>query len=128
LSQQDRETANVGAGLWKGVGMWAWLLFRISGLILVFYLFVHVYVISRGRLMGSTGLNSAFTFFDKPFLVFLDVMLVAAVLYHGLNGVRIVMMDLGYGILRHKVMFWACMAVAAASLTVFAVKAAPYVF
>ena len=49
MSAKDRETANVGAGLWKGLGMWAWVLFRISGLILVAYLFVHVWVISQGR-------------------------------------------------------------------------------
>ncbi|MGO8683926.1 MAG: succinate dehydrogenase, cytochrome b556 subunit [Thermoleophilia bacterium] len=128
MSQQDRETANVGAGLWKGVGMWAWLLFRISGLILVFYLFVHIYVISRGHLYGASGINSAFKTFDSPFLVFLDFMLVSAVLYHGLNGVRILLMDLGYGVHRHKAIFWACMAVAAATLTVFAVKAAPHIF
>ncbi len=34
MSAQERETANVGAGLWKGLGMWAWILFRISGLVL----------------------------------------------------------------------------------------------
>ena len=28
-------TTNVGAGNWKGLGMWAWLLFRIAGLVLV---------------------------------------------------------------------------------------------
>ena len=48
LSAQERETANVGAGLWKGLGMWAWILFRISGLVLAVYLFVHIWVISRG--------------------------------------------------------------------------------
>ena len=42
LSGKPRETANVGAGLWKATGMWAWVLFRISGLVLVFYLFVHI--------------------------------------------------------------------------------------
>ena len=128
MSQQDRETANVGAGLWKGVGMWAWLLFRVSGLILAFYLFAHIYVISRARLSGAGSLDSAFKMFDKPFFVFLDFVLVAAVLYHGLNGVRVVLMDLGYGIKRHKAVFWVCMAVAAATLTVFAVVAAPHIF
>jgi len=108
--------------------MWAWLLFRVSGLILAFYLFAHIYVISRARLGGHGSLNSAFKMFDKPFFVFLDFMLVAAVLYHGLNGVRVVLMDLGYGIHRHKAVFWACMAVAAATLTVFAVVAAPHIF
>ena len=128
MSQQDRETANVGAGLWKGVGMWAWLLFRVSGLILAFYLFAHIYVISRAHLSGGKSLDSAFKMFDKPFFVFLDFVLVAAVLYHGLNGVRVVLMDLGYGIKRHKAVFWVCMAVAAATLTVFAVVAAPHIF
>ena len=105
MSAKERETANVGAGLWKGTGMWAWMLFRISGLVLVFYLFVHVWVISQGR-AGAESLNKLFEFFDKPLLGFLDLMLVSAVLYHALNGVRIVLMDLGIGIRQHKAIFW----------------------
>ena len=128
MSVKERETANVGAGLWKGIGMWAWILFRISGLVLVFYLFVHLWVISQGRIGGPESLNNLFEFFDKPLLVFLDLMLVAAVLYHALNGVRIILMDLGVGIRQHKVIFWVCMAVAAASLWLFAYKALPLIF
>jgi len=127
LSAKERETANVGAGLWKGTGMWAWMLFRISGLILVFYLFVHVWVISQGRLGGAGTMNSFFKFFDKPFLVLLDLMLVSAVLYHALNGVRIVLMDLGIGIKQHKLVFWVCMVVAALALSLFAAKASSYI-
>jgi len=123
LSAKERETANVGAGLWKGVGMWAWMLFRISGLVLVVYLFVHLWVISQGRVGGPQSLDKLFEFFDKPVLVFLDLMLVSAVLYHALNGVRILLMDLGVGIRRHKAVFWVCMLVAALGLGAFALKA-----
>jgi len=126
LSAKERETANVGAGLWKGIGMWAWMLFRISGLVLVFYLFVHLWVISQGR-VGPESLNNLFEFFDKPVLVFLDLMLVAAVLYHALNGVRIILMDLGVGIRQHKAIFWVCMLVAALALVAFAVKASSFI-
>ncbi len=126
MSAKERETANVGAGLWKGTGMWAWMLFRISGLVLVFYLFVHVWVISQGR-AGAESLNKLFEFFDKPLLVFLDLMLVSAVLYHALNGVRIVLMDLGIGIRQHKAIFWICMLVAALTLCVFAIKASSFI-
>jgi len=126
LSAKERETANVGAGLWKGIGMWAWMLFRISGLVLVFYLFVHLWVISQGR-VGPESLNNLFEFFDKPVLVFLDLMLVAAVLYHALNGVRIILMDLGVGIRQHKAVFWVCMLVAALALVAFAVKASSFI-
>ncbi len=128
MSAQERETANVGAGLWKGLGMWAWILFRISGLVLAVYLFVHIWVISQGRVGGADRLDSFFSFFDKPFLVFLDAVLVAAVLYHALNGVRILLMDLGIGIRRHKAVFWICMLVAAAAVWGFAYKAIPLIF
>jgi len=127
LSAKERETANVGAGLWKGTGMWAWILFRISGLVLVFYLFVHVWVISQGRVGGAASLNNLFKFFDKPLLVFLDLMLVSAVLYHALNGVRIVLMDLGIGIRQHKAIFWVCMLVAALTLCAFSIKASSFI-
>jgi len=127
LSAKERETANVGAGLWKGTGMWAWMLFRISGLVLVFYLFVHVWVISQGRAGGAESLNNLFKFFDKPLLVFLDLMLVAAVLYHALNGVRILLMDVGVGIKHHKAVFWVCMLVAALVLCAFALKASSFI-
>ena len=50
-------------------------------------------------------------------------MLVAAVLYHALNGVRIILMDLGVGVQRHKAIFWVCMLVAALALALFAAKA-----
>ncbi len=127
MSAKERETANVGAGLWRGIGMWAWILFRISGLILAFYLFVHIWVISQGRVGGAERLDGLFDLFDHPILVFLDFMLVAAVLFHALNGVRIMLMDAGVGIRQHKAIFWACMVVAAGVLWVFAYKAIPFI-
>jgi succinate dehydrogenase / fumarate reductase, cytochrome b subunit len=122
------EEANVGAGLWKGVGMWAWILFRISGLILVGYLFVHIVVVSQGQISGAGALDRLFETFDKPIMVFLDFMLVSAVLYHGLNGVRVVLMDMGIGIRRHKAVFLGVMIVAGGLLAWFAIVAAPYIF
>lgn len=127
MDVKEREAANVGAGLWKGVGMWAWLLFRISGLVLAGYLFVHVFVISQGR-AGADALDDLMEFFHNPVMVFLELMLVAAVLYHALNGVRIVLMDLGIGIGRHKAVFWVVMVVAAVTLGVFTWNAWPSIF
>jgi len=128
LSAKERDTTNVGTGLWKGVGMWAWVLFRISGLVLVAYLFIHVWVISQGRVGGPVELDQLFGTFDKPFLVFLELMLVAALMYHALNGVRILLMDLGVGIRQHEAVFWVCMVVAAAALSLFAGKALGLIF
>ena len=128
MNVKTRGETNVGSGLWKGVGMWAWVLFRISGLILVAYLFVHIGIVSQAQVQGASVLDRLFKTFDNPNLVFLDFMLVSAVLYHGLNGVRIVLMDLGFGIRQHKLVFLAVMIVAAGFLAAFAVVAAPFIF
>jgi succinate dehydrogenase / fumarate reductase cytochrome b subunit len=128
LSAKPRETANVGAGLWKATGMWAWLLFRISGVLLVFYLGAHIIVTSMGQ-VGADGetYNRLMTAFDSPIAVILDLCLVAAVLYHALNGVRIILMDFGVGIRQHKAVYWVCMVVAALALSGFAVKASSFI-
>lgn len=124
LRGKPRETANVGAGLWKAQGMWAWVLFRISGLVLVVYLFAHIGVISTGR-FGEDGetLNAVMEAFRHPVAILLDLLLVVAVLYHALNGVRVLLMDFGVGIKQHKVIFWAVMAIAVICLVFFAVVA-----
>lgn len=124
MSRKPRELANVGAGLWKATGMWAWLLFRISGLILVFYLGAHIIVISSARF---DKLDQWMGAFEHPVLVLADLALVVAVLFHALNGVRIILMDMGIGVKRHKVVFWAAMAVVVACFAVFAWVAFTYI-
>ena len=117
------ETANVGAGNWKGLGMWAWLLFRIAGVVVALYLFVHIVIISQGRLTGASTLNSIFKVFDRPLFVLLDLLLVWAVLVHALNGVRVLLMDVGVGVRSHKAVF-VCAMVLAVALFVFFISAA----
>jgi len=128
LSKKPRETANIGAGLWKATGMWAWLLFRISGLILVFYLGAHILVISTAQWSeaGKT-FNDLMKAFEHPVLVLLDLALVVAVLYHALNGVRVILMDLGIGVRSHKLVYWICMAVVVIVFAVFAYVAFTYI-
>ena len=127
MSPVGTAATNVGAGNWKGLGMWAWLLFRVAGVVLVLYLFAHIGVISTARLSGRSTLNSAFTLFDHPLFVLLDLLLVWAVLFHALNGVRILLMDMGFGIRSHKAVFWVCMLIAVATLGLFAYKAFAYI-
>jgi succinate dehydrogenase / fumarate reductase, cytochrome b subunit len=127
LSQVDRATSNVGAGNWKGLGMWAWMLFRIAGVVLAVYLFAHIGVISTGRVGGAEQINGLFAMFDKTLFVLLDLLLVWAVLFHGLNGVRIVLMDMGIGIHAHKTVFWICMVVAVICLGFFAYSAFDFI-
>jgi succinate dehydrogenase cytochrome b556 subunit len=50
----------------------------------------------------------------NPFFKFLDTLLLAAVLYHSFNGIRILLFDAGVGVSvkSQKIIFWLLLAVA----------------
>jgi succinate dehydrogenase / fumarate reductase cytochrome b subunit len=120
LSGKNRETANVGAGNWRGVGMWAWLLHRVSGLVLVAYLFAHIIVISQAQ-KGSETFDKLFKTLESPLFVVLDLVLLGAVLYHMMNGIRVLLFDFGVAIRKQKTVFYTVIGVGIAVLAVFAV-------
>jgi len=108
--------------------MWAWLFFRISGLVLVFYLGAHIIIISTGAWAeGGTTFTDVMKFLEHPVALVLDLALVVAVLYHALNGVRIILMDFGIGIQKHKIIFWSCVAVIVICFVIFAYVAFSYI-
>ena len=89
-------------------GWWAWFLQRLTGVALVGYLFLHILVISTVQ-AGEDAFNTVLIVLQKPFFVVLDLLLIAAVVYHGLNGVRVLLFDLGIGLKHQAGMFWICM-------------------
>ncbi len=97
------------------VGTWAWILHRITGLALVGYLLLHICVISSA-LYGSGSFDVVLGVLQTPFFLVLDLGLLAAVLYHGLNGVRILLFDIGVGVRRQKEIFAATIVLSAAGV------------
>lgn len=94
-------------------GMWAWTFHRISGLALTGYLIVHIIVISSSA-TGQRGVNfdRLLATLTQPLFLALDLLLWAAVLYHTLNGIRVLLFDAGIGARHQKAVFWGFMAVA----------------
>jgi len=92
----------------KGVGFWAFALHRLTGILLVLYLFLHFYVLSS-LVQGADAYEKTVKFMESPILTLLEVGLVAVILYHGLNGLRLMLMALNVGVKQHKAMFWAVM-------------------
>ena len=86
-------------------GMWAFALQRVTGLILVVYLLLHIWVIASGTL-GRGTFDQVLQRLQSPVFIFLDLLLMAAVLYHAFNGVRILLFDLGVGVRSQRPMFW----------------------
>lgn len=88
-----------------GIGMLAWILHRVSGLALSAYLLLHIYDL-RAAQRGAEAFTDALAVFQTPFWKVMDLLLVAAVLYHTLNGIRLLAFDAGWGLRNQRQLFW----------------------
>ena len=88
-----------------GVGMLAWVLHRLSGLALSAYLLLHLYDL-RAAQRGAADFTEALAVFRTPFWKVMDLLLLAAVAYHMLNGIRLLAFDAGWGIRNQRQLFW----------------------
>lgn len=127
MSVKNRETANVGAGLWKGAGMWAWLFHRVSGVVLALYLIAHIWVISTAAAAGADDFDAMFETLESPLFIVLDLALLAAVVYHAFNGIRVILFDLGVAIRQQKALWWVVIGASVAVMAVFAVISFSYI-
>jgi len=72
--------------------MWTWVLHRITGVTLFFFLFAHVVDIAMVRVSPHV-FNAAVDTYKNPVVGLMEAGLVAAFLFHALNGIRIVLVD-----------------------------------
>jgi len=86
-------------------GQTAQVLQRITGILLLVYLFLHVRTIHELS-RGPEALDAALLTFRHPLFKFLELGLFATIILHALNGVRITLIDLGIGHQRHRRLFW----------------------
>jgi succinate dehydrogenase / fumarate reductase cytochrome b subunit len=90
---------------WHYSGMLAWLIQRVTGLLLLFYLFLHVQTVHKLS-QGPAAFDQAMVFFQKPVFKLLEIALLGTVILHALNGIRITLIDLGVGHEKQRHLFW----------------------
>ncbi|TWS19242.1 succinate dehydrogenase, cytochrome b556 subunit [Tsukamurella asaccharolytica] len=79
--------------LYKGdPGMLNWVLHRISGVTIFFFLFVHVLDTAVIRI-DPEAYDEIIKMYKTPLISLLEIGLVMAILFHGLNGVRVILVD-----------------------------------
>jgi succinate dehydrogenase / fumarate reductase cytochrome b subunit len=72
--------------------MWSWVAHRITGVLIFFFLFAHVIDTAMVR-VSPEAYNAAVETYKNPIVGVMEIGLVAAVLFHALNGIRIVLVD-----------------------------------
>jgi succinate dehydrogenase / fumarate reductase cytochrome b subunit len=86
--------------------MWSWVAHRITGVAVFFFLFVHVLDTALVR-VSPDDYNRVIATYKTPLVNFMEVGLVGAVLYHALNGIRLILVDFwGKGPKYHRAMLW----------------------
>ena len=86
-------------------GTIAWLLHRVTGGALIFYLTLHVWVTHH---LGKSPeeFDQMMKLLMHPAFRIGEIGLLAAIVYHSLNGLRILLVDLGIGVRHQEKMFW----------------------
>jgi succinate dehydrogenase / fumarate reductase cytochrome b subunit len=102
-------TSAIGAVLrkyrWQFSGMVAWTLQRVTGILLLLYLLLHVHTISQLS-QGPAAFDAAIATFSSPFFKCLEIGLLGVVVLHAFNGIRITLVDLGIGVGKQRHLFW----------------------
>ena len=73
-------------------GMWSWVAHRITGVMIFFFLFAHVLDTALVR-VSPEAYNTVVETYKNPIVGVLEVGLVAAVVFHALNGLRVILVD-----------------------------------
>ena len=88
-------------------GMWTWVAHRVTGVLIFFFLFAHVLDTALVR-VSPDSYNRIMDTYKTPLVNLMEVGLVGAVLYHALNGLRVMLVDFwSKGPRYQKQMSWA---------------------
>jgi succinate dehydrogenase / fumarate reductase, cytochrome b subunit len=100
-------------------GMWSWVLHRITGFLIFFFLLIHVLDTALVR-VSPGSYDEVIATYHTPVFGLVEIGLVAAVVLHGLNGLRVVLIDLwSQGTRYQRVMLWIVLALFALAMAGF---------
>lgn len=83
------------------IGQWSWVLHRVTGLGVLFFLILHV-IDTSWSVFYPTLYEHAIKIYQSPLFTIGEFALVAAVVYHALNGIRIAVFDYRPDLWKHQ--------------------------
>jgi succinate dehydrogenase / fumarate reductase, cytochrome b subunit len=102
-------------GRWRefSAGMWAWIFHKFTGWVLIGYLFTHIAVLSTATANPDTYTATIRGLEGLTIVRIGEVGLLAVAVFHILNGVRLLFVDLGVGLESQDKSFYASLIVTA---------------
>ena len=95
-------------------GWKAFVAHRISGLLILGYLYLHLILLSSILLPnGAAHFNAVARIVEQPVFIGADLVLLGIILVHGLNGIRLMVADFGGFIRNSRLAIWLTMITAA---------------
>jgi succinate dehydrogenase / fumarate reductase cytochrome b subunit len=87
--------------IYKGhEGQYSWLLHRVTGVAIILFLFAHV-IDTAVVGWGPEAYDRVVSVYENPVVRLLELGLVAAVVFHSLNGIKIMILDFFPGLVSH---------------------------
>jgi len=105
----------------RETGGWAFILNRITALGLTFYLFLHLIILGQ-LAKGPAGYDGFVALMHNPFIIVGELLVVAAGILHGLNGVRIILTTFGVSVTQQKSLFYTLMFIAVVAILIFGIR------
>ena len=107
--------------LYRGqTGMWSWVLHRVTGVAIFFFLLVHILDTALVR-VSPEAYNGVIGSYKNPLMGMGELALVGAVVFHAFNGIRIILIDFwSKGAKYQRVMFWIVIALWVVTMAGFA--------
>lgn len=100
---------------------WGFSLNRITALGLTLYLYLHLVILGQ-LARGPNAYDNFLKLIHSPLFIFGEVLVVAAGLIHGLNGLRIALTSLGVAVPQQKSLLVGLMALALLASLYFAIR------
>ena len=93
-------------------GMLSWLLHKVTGLGIVGFLLFHIWGMAKMN-QGPDAFNAVIEAYKTPLFKVGEIMLLGAILFHGFNGMRLILGEFtAWALERHKLLLYATYALA----------------
>ena len=109
-------------------GQWSWVAHRITGVVIFFFLLVHVLDTSLVR-VSPEAYDAVIESYKNPIMGLGELGLVGAIVFHAFNGLRVVLVDFWKkGPRYHRQMLWAVVGLWAVTMIAFSIRHLAVVF